>query len=101
MKPPAITSNFAIHDVPVTITSVIDMVHSQDDGVSIEFALKVQQVHLGTPQKVGPTDALGRPRVRAKEVKAGDTCMKVGTRKRVKKDIHAYPVATHTNDRDH
>jgi len=107
---PKITSNFAILDVkvgrkalakligerskrsynvPVTITGVIDTVHSKDDGVSIEFALDVSDVRLGKPTKIGPTDKLGRPWALAAEVKVGDvlipdasfTCMAAGTRK--------------------
>lgn len=36
-------------NVPVVIEGIIDTVHSGDDGVSIEFALKVNLVRLGTP----------------------------------------------------
>lgn len=73
MRPPTITSDFAVLDVqrgrralakhfapvpklwpcppelriPVTITGYIDRQHSRDDGTSIEFAVCVEHVKLG------------------------------------------------------
>lgn len=75
MRPPKITSDFAVLDVkqgrralakhfapvptlevcppelriPVTITGYIDRQHSRDDGISIEFAVCVEKVKLGGP----------------------------------------------------